>query len=280
MKTAKYSAIHLWQLRSISAIALLALLQASATAQGPDSATALRRLAFIKGRFTLMTTDPLQQVYTVDANNSVYKYNPSGQLLFQYNDNRLGRLGAIDASNPFNVLLYYPDYQIAVTLDRTLNKTGAFQLFQLGPVNPVAVALSNDNHLWLFDEIASQLRKIGHEGEELARSDNLSLLLGARPNPVQLSAHGNYIYAADPNLGVLIFDIFGQYDRLLPLPGVDYCQAFDYYLLCRRSELFELIDTRTMETKSVAIPAPGKALRVERGLWFVLMEEGVGVYRE
>jgi hypothetical protein len=280
MKTAKFLAIHPWLFRSISIICLLAVAQVSALSQAADTTAPLRRLAFIEGRFTLMTTDPLQQVYVVDDKNSVYKYSPAGQLLFQYNDNRLGRLGAIDASNPFNVLLYYPDYQVAVTLDRTLNKTGAFQLFQLGTVNPVAVTLSMDNHLWLFDEISSQLRKIGHEGAELARSDNLSLLLGARPNPVQISAHGNYIYAADPNLGILVFDLFGQYDRLIPLSGVDQCQAFDYFLLCRRGDLFELIDTRTMQNKGVAMPARGKALRVERGLWFVLMEDGVGVFGE
>lgn len=110
--------------------------------------------AKIEGDFVFFTTDPLQQIYVVNRGNEVFerKYSQDGQVLFQYNNNRLGPLGWIDASNPFNILLYYPDYQIAKILDRTLNPSGEFQLYQLGLIAPAALALSNDNHLWVFDE--------------------------------------------------------------------------------------------------------------------------------
>lgn len=245
--------------------------------QIPDS-SAIVQLAFLPGNFRDFTTDALQQVYAVTPKNEVMKYSPDGQLLFQYTNNRLGELTLVDASNPFNILLYYANFQIAITLDRTLNKTGEFQLFQLGLINPAAVCVSNDNHLWVFDEVNDQLRKIGPDGQALSQSDNLSLLLGVAPHPTQLAIKGNYVFASDPALGILVFDAFGQYDRLIALKGIQTIEAIDEGFFCRLDKGYKLIAPAGQPIWPVTPPAEGKKVRLEKGRWYVLHKQGIGIF--
>ena len=79
----------------------------------------------------LITTDKLQQLYVVTVDNDVIKFSPQGKELFRFTNNTLGELTHIDVTNPFSVLLYYPDYLTVYTLDRTLNKTGEFNFLEL-----------------------------------------------------------------------------------------------------------------------------------------------------
>jgi len=67
----------------------------------------------------VFTTDQLRNVYTVTKTNEVIKYTPSGQIQFRYNNNTLGNLAFIDATDPFNLLLFYPDFRRVILLDRT-----------------------------------------------------------------------------------------------------------------------------------------------------------------
>lgn len=263
--------------RRCSNIAFVLHIFSGLQGQTPDSSS-VAQLAFLPGDFRDFTTDALQQVYAVTPKNEVLKYSPDGQLLFQYTNNRLSELTFVDATNPFNVLLYYADYQVAITLDRTLNKTGEFQLFQLGLINPAAVAVSNDNHLWVFDEVNDQLKKIGPDGQVLTQSDNLSLLLGVAPHPTQLSIKGNFVYANDPALGILVFDAFGQYDRLLAIKGIQSLQATDEGFFCRFQTGYKLIALAGQPDWPITPPADGKKVRLEKGRWFVLVGDGIRIF--
>jgi len=75
-----------------------------------------------KSEIVFVTSDVLQQVYIATAAGSVQKLDKKGQLLFEYNNRRLGQIGVIDANNPFNVLVYYPELATIIVLDRTLSQ--------------------------------------------------------------------------------------------------------------------------------------------------------------
>jgi len=228
------------------------------------------------------TTDKLQQVYLVTPANEVIKFNSEGQELFRFNNNTLGDLTFIDATNPFNLLLYYPDYQLAITLDRTLNKIGEFNLWNLEVVNVKAVAMANDNGLWLYDDVGYKLKKVDQSGNTLLQSDNLSLLLPATPEPVALLARDNLIYANDPNLGILVFDNFGQYIKTYDLREVENFQVIDRRLLYRVKGQLRAFDLRAFTDTALALPAgtaPHHQVRLEKDYFYVLKEDGLEVYR-
>lgn len=228
------------------------------------------------------TTDKLQHVYLVTPDNTVLKYGPDGRLLFDYNNNTLGRLAHIDATNPFNLLLYYPDFQTALTLDRTLNKIGEFNLWNLPVTEAGPVAMAADNGLWIFDNGAFRLLNVDQNGELRRQSDNLSLLLNATPQPAFLVFRDNFVYAADPALGILVFDNFAQYVRTYRVENVRAVQVLGRQLLYRRGDgVFVVYDLQTFDERPLPLPANVediRQVRIQKDRLYVLHGGGLSIY--
>ena len=79
---------------------------------------------------SLLSTDKLQNVFVVSKKGEVIKYNPKGEQLALFNEFSLGMPGHIDATNPFQILLFYPDLSTVVLLNNTLNKIAEFDLLE------------------------------------------------------------------------------------------------------------------------------------------------------
>jgi len=199
------------------------------------------------GRY--FTVDKLQQVYLVDSSNTVYKYSPDGREVFHYNNNTRGRLAYIDPTDPFNLLLFYPELQSIATLDRTMNETAVLHLFSAGIVNASAAGLSIDNNFWVYDQATFQLSKIGRNGQVLVTSDNLSAQLTAPPRARQLTAQNNMIYLTCPGQGVYVFDNFGQFHQLLPYPEVERVQLLKGKVLLYESGRVRVYNLQSLQEK-------------------------------
>ena len=167
------------------------------------------------------TVDQLQNLYLTKTDDWLVKLNPAGLPVTDYANPRLGELAQVDASNPFSIVLFYPEFQTIVTLDRNLIETGQVNLYELDVLRTRAVGTASDNNLWVFDEALGRLLKIGREdGERLIEGPLLFQLLNRRVAPVYLREHDQLVYATDPDYGILVFDVFGKYLKTLPLPGV------------------------------------------------------------
>lgn len=192
------------------------------------------------------TTDKLQQVYTIDANNRVYKYGPDGREQFHFNNNTRGGLQYIDPTDPFNLLLFYPELQVIAILDRTMNETALLELFTAGIFNATAIGLATDNNIWVYDQAAFRLKKVGQNSEVLVQSDNLSALLNEPPKAVQLLANNNIVYLNCPGQGVYVFDNFGQFHQLLPYPDVKRLQVQGSNLILYEDQLVQAYNPATL----------------------------------
>lgn len=181
----------------------------------------------------VLSSDKLKQIYFVSPRQVLYKCNEQGQVLFEFSNRYLGTLSKIDASDPFDILLYYPDYQTLLFLDRTLNVTADIRLKAEQFPLPALVALSRDRQVWVYDAGLNTLNRMDRQGNIKSSSQDLSLLLGRRFNPNQLVCNEKGVYLVDPEQGVLSFDLFAQFQAFLPLSGVEQLQTFDRYLLYR-----------------------------------------------
>jgi hypothetical protein len=202
-----------------------------------------------------IAADQLRQLYVVTPSNEVIKYNAEGLELYRYNNNTLGTLQYIDPTDPFSLLLYYPDYQVVQVLDRTLNLLAEFKLWQYGIFQPRAIGMANDNQLWIYDEAVFRLKKLDPTGRVLAQSDDMNLLLGRQPRPAMLLVRQNRLWLPDPELGILVFDNFGQYSHTIPLKGVSQIRILDdRYLWCFVKDKWEGFDFRTFQLREFNIP--------------------------
>ncbi len=233
------------------------------------------------------TTDQLQQIYAVTLHNTIIKFVPSASAQsyleqYRFSNNTLGELGYVDATDPFNILLYYPDYQIVVTLDRTLNEIARLSLIDANVIQANTLGLSNDGNVWVYDEAAFLLKKLSRSGEVLVESQNLSLLLPRTPKPIQLIARENFVYLNDPALGILVFNNFGQYVKLIPILDIATLQILDNQLIYKNKDNLIFYNLQSFQSNNLLLPAEVSAehqVQVQQGRLFVRKKEGINIYK-
>jgi len=226
-------------------------------------------------------TDKLGQLYLISPKNEVIKYDTKGKEVFRYNNNFLENLEQIDATDPFNLLLYYPDYLTVITLDRTMSKTGEFDLSDLNLLRVKTVATSNDNQVWIYDELSFQLKKINRSGEVLRQSVDLNLQLNHPPRADYLVEKENGVYLNDPNFGILIFNMFGEYESMIALKGLDRFQVFDNRLIYKKGKQIYTYHLQTLSEQVLPIPETlevSDEILIQKNRLFIRKENSVEVY--
>ncbi len=226
--------------------------------------------------------DRLNQIYLVTAQNQLIKYDASGKRLFDFSDQTLGELTHIDVTDPFNVLLYYADYQTIVLLDRTLSIPKQLSLLDLDLFNVNVVALSRDNHIWLYDNNDFRLKKYNEQGRLLAQSVDLSLLLNVNLNPIDLKEVDGTVYLNDAALGILTFDLFGQFSSTIAIKGLQNIQIIDNKLIYEEDgvvKLFHLISNVEQILFELNKDIDLKAFRMNEDFYFVLSSKSLKVWK-
>lgn len=237
------------------AVSVCCLLCCAGTAQNSQATRQAKQpLLALEGKYQLFAADNLQNIYVLTATNEVVKYTPDGKEQFRYPNSTLGSIKTIDVSNPLLIMVFFPDYQNVLLLDRTLSPAGQFNLFRAGLLQVTAVGMANDNHLWAYDATTFQLKKIDREGTVLFESTDLSLELGRSISPVKIFEKNQTVFLCDPKEGILLFDTFGKYLKTLHLKGISNCQVLGdelYYLEKGQLVSFNL---QSLTSKSYVLP--------------------------
>ena len=206
-------------------------------------------------QITYFTSDKLQQFYLINGKEELLKYQDlDAAPQFLFSNQLLGQPGFVDATNPFNLVLYYPQYGKVRFLDRTLSEIGALDLFDKGVAAVSAVARSSDNHIWYYDEVQTRLIKIGQEGTIMTQSDRTDMLLGMPLQVKMIQEHGQRVYLADPTQGLVVFDVFGQYLLTVPVKGVHDFQILNGQLIYLQNGNIHRYDLQTSKEIEVALP--------------------------
>jgi len=251
---------------------LCGLLAYTGNSQEVVDSTTFQSLHTIKITAPLFTTDRLRNVYTVSNTNEVVKYNPEGLPQFRYNNNTLGLLGYVDATDPFNLLLFYPDYRTVVLLDRTLSENGRFDLFDLDVIDVPAVGISSDNNLWIYDDVKFNVKKINRNGAVLQESNNISLVLGKTLQPNFILERSNQLYINDPETGILVFDLFGNYNKTIDIKGLQQFQVIENQLIYQKERQLVVYNLRSLQERALHLPLPSEGeyqVRIEKDRLYV-----------
>ncbi|MEZ4985089.1 MAG: hypothetical protein R2795_08660 [Saprospiraceae bacterium] len=92
--------------------------------------------------------DPLGQLLVMDKSGKLTQHNAKGDAIFQYHNTTAGAIYSIDASDPFNVLLFFKESQQIVLLDRTLSERASLDLRFSSVLYATAITRSHANQLW------------------------------------------------------------------------------------------------------------------------------------
>lgn len=169
-----------------------------------------RLIRVIKGDIVDFTVDNLDNVYILNSRNQIKKFDAKGDSAAVFNDvKNFGKATLLDVSNPLKILLYYKDFATVAVLDRFLNPVNVIDLRKQNIFQVKAIGQSYDNKLWVYDELASKLKKIDEDGTMLQETADFRLLLGQAPSPTKIFDENKYVYLYDSLKGVYVFDYFG-----------------------------------------------------------------------
>lgn len=213
-----------------------------------------KTVATIQQTARWMEVDKMQQLYLLVGDNDLQKYDGKGQLLYQFNENNLGPISYVDVSNPFRILVYYDDYTTVIFLDRTLSEIQRHDLSNLDLPQVEALGTASDNNLWLFDNNTYTLKKLDQRNEVLVESLDLNLLLPEALNPVRLLEANNRVYLNSPNLGLLVFDLFGNYIKTIPLLYLDYFQYYEGQIFYTQEKKLQAYHLLSFQYKNIQLP--------------------------
>ncbi len=147
--------------------------------------------------------------YSVNANNDILKYDSSLKILFTQHYKSFGAASNIDASNPFDISIFYVDDNIILVTDNNL--TFKFQI-DLNPIgqNFSAFAKSYDNEFLLFDANLKKIIKFNAKGEIIKQTNNLEQTTGDKLQAKVLYDNGQSVLVLDEKNIIYNFDLNGR----------------------------------------------------------------------
>ncbi|MCB0705635.1 MAG: hypothetical protein KDC34_10015 [Saprospiraceae bacterium] len=180
--------------------------------------------------------DAFENIYLLDDDNTLRKMESSGSFRFEFRDQRLGDLGFVDLSSPLDILLFYPEFQELVLLDRTLSEVARMRLTAVGFFGIEVVGQASDNKLWIYDPMEGILKKINFDGVTLLESGVLPLLIGKSVTPQYILEQDQKVYVQCAEAGILVFDVFGKFLEQIPWEkGLSLQIVQDLYFGCTGS---------------------------------------------
>ncbi len=156
-------------------------------------------------RADIMEVDEFGHIYIVNDQNTLVKYNQKGEKLYDYSPIQWGDMESIDVRDPFKIVVFFPDFQKVKIIDNTLSEISEFDLQNFSYAIS-AVAMSNDNDLWIYNQADNKIIKTSNSGAIILSSQPLSDIVGASFKPQFFKEVQNQIYCYDPNYGLLVFD--------------------------------------------------------------------------
>jgi hypothetical protein len=175
-----------------------------------------RFLKKIEYPISSFTVDNLGELYIINIDNQLKKYNEKGDSVGVFNQvSKYGKLSYVEAQNPWKAILFYQDYLTIVLLDKYLNVLTNINLRNQDIFSVNAVTTSYDNNIWLFDEQDNKLKKIDDNGNNLFESVDFRLLFDSVPTPRKIIDYGGFVYLYDPEKGLYTFDYYGSFKNKL-----------------------------------------------------------------
>jgi len=233
----------------------------------------------VKGKY--LTTDFIKSAYVVNDKDQVLKFDSLGRLSGIFNENRYGPVDQIDPTAPFNVLVFFKEFNTIVAADVVMATKHLYKLENIDINEIGAVCMSYDNNIWVFDQAKNKLKKIAKNYDVLHESEDVSQILGLSITPTFMVEREKMIFLIDPESGILTFDMFGNYYRTFPISGVESIQVLKGNFVYYANGNMNSFDPRTMKTNKIIIPeVPNtQSVYIQQDLVYILTDKEIQIYR-
>jgi hypothetical protein len=225
------------------------------------------------------TTDNLGNAYIVTG-SIVEKYSPEGDFLKSYSDNNLGRISLFDATNPMKLLLFYEPFQQMILLDNMLAPAGDPIQFEPMGYNQVSLLCSSHNNgTWIYNKQNSELIRFDQSFQVTNQTGNISQQLLTEINPDFLIEQNNKVFLNDSTKGILVFDIYGTYNKTIPLKGLHHFQTDNDLIIFFKDGKLNSYNMKTLGEGKISFPdSQVLDARTEKEKLYLLKQKSLDIY--
>ena len=228
-------------------------------------------------------TDHLKNIYVVTNKSEVLKYDGEGYFDSRFSYKKFGRIGSVDVSNPFKIILYYADYQCIVLIDAALNPIKTLFLNDMRVANASAIAMGDSGHLWIYDSGVNKILRfsVDASGFNLAYSTPPLSISGLQPS--QMLIRENFVYMNVPQKGIFVFDQFGKYIKTLDILNASGLQIIENKLFYKQSNQFFRYNLQTLTKTTINLPegvSGDRYMQIQKGRLYAQRSTSIDVYDE
>ena len=162
--------------------------------------------------------DDLGNIYTVDNENQITKYDVTSNTEYHYTNYTSGDLAALDVTNPHKIMLFYKDFQQIIIVDNTLSEISKIQLSQHGLI--IAAGYANDGNIWILDVTTLKFLKIDNKGNIINESFVAKEITSDSISGNKIYDHDNYMYVVLQDKKLLLYDNRTYFIRALELGSI------------------------------------------------------------
>jgi hypothetical protein len=234
----------------------------------------------IKARY--ITTDELGNIYLVRNDNTLLRYNESGDSTGFYKSVLNGDIGFVDATNPLRVLVYYSSYYRVALLDRMMALKNNLDLRKINIANSTAIASSTDGNMWIYDRFNARLKKIDDQLNEILSGNDLRQQLQTVPIPSFMTERNWKVYLCDSSKGIFVFDRYANYINTIPIKGVNYLQLQESKMIYQKNDSLFAWNWNTANESIIPLPQVANQLIIHacilRNRLYVLYNDALRIY--
>lgn len=241
-------------------------------------------LRFIPASTTFFTTDQLSNIYYINEQYEIVKYIWTEERTFTYSNKQLGKPSWVDASNPMQVLVLYPDVQTVVILDSRMGQINLLRLLSTPDgysyLPLAACAQPEDDFFWIFDGLQQKLVKLDERGMTVAESEVFTSMFDFTVLEPKLYYQGQTLFLADTVPGILLFDRFGSFVRAMEFSSQSMLQIERDHFLFLENDSMHIVNRQLYGSVVQPLPMDDVVqIRVVSGRLFLRTANGISVFR-
>ncbi|MGB1003593.1 MAG: hypothetical protein ACPGVC_05150 [Salibacteraceae bacterium] len=203
----------------------------------------------ISTKAQIIEVDNIGTVYTING-GAITSWDLNGKKISENSSLALGEISSLDASNALKMIVYFKDLSQVIYLDNQLAQRGENVAFDVLGYNQItSICRSYNDGLWVYDQTTFNLLRLNEKLNLDVESGNLAQIIGKVPQPDYMREVNNWLYVADVDNGIYLFDRFGSYAYTIPVKGV-------HKFVIRADRLFFVKDGKIqyyhLKTKQIA----------------------------
>ena len=226
-----------------------------------------------------LTTDNLGNSYLING-NVLEKYDEEGNLVKSFSNKNLGNISGVDVTNPLKVLVFYESFQQVMILDNMFAPSAnAVSLETLGYNQTSLVCSSHNNGMWIYNKQNFGLIRFDQNFLQTDKTENITRQIMSEVNPVFLIEQNNKVFLNDSTKGIFVFDVYGTYNKTIPIKGLAHFQISNDELIYFKEGKLKSYNMKTLSEGEINLPTTDIFdARTEKEKLYLLNTKSLTIY--